>query len=426
MLTDIQPEAHPATVSPGEVLPMGDRIAVINAGSSSIKFALYEASPSLTVLFRGELEQIGVRPCLHIADADGECVVERQWPVERLDHGAATREILQAAVLLNDGKPVAGIGHRVVHGGMQYASPVRIEDTVIRDLTALSALAPLHQPHNLAAITAIANAAPHIPQVACFDTAFHRGQPDVAQIFALPREFTEAGIRRYGFHGLSYEYVVSCLPEIAPQLAQERIVIAHLGNGASLCAVQSGRSMASTMGFTALDGLMMGTRCGTIDPGVLIYLMDMYGMDARSLENLIYRHSGLLGVSGISSDMRELRASSDAAAAEAIKLFIYRIVREIGSLAAAMGGLDALIFTGGIGENDTATRAEVVEGCRWLGLELDRVRNARGAIKISSGVSPVSAWIIRTDEQLMVARHTAMLLGIGPWRVRYEENRARR
>lgn len=421
MLTDIQPEILPKNPAPGEHLPASGHIAVINAGSSSIKFALYGTSLSLRVLFRGQLEQIGVKPSLHIANAQGECIVERQWPMQGLDHAAATREILQAAVELNEGEPVAGIGHRVVHGGTRYASPVRIDDNVIEDLRGLSPLAPLHQPHNLAAITAIADGAPQIPQVACFDTAFHRSQPNLAQIFALPRKFTEDGIRRYGFHGLSYEYVVSCLPEIAPQLAQERIVIAHLGNGASLCAVQNRQSVASTMGFTAVDGLMMGTRCGTIDPGVLIHLMDVYAMDARSIENLIYRQSGLLGVSGISSDMRELRASSDTAAGEAIKLFVYRIVREIGSLAAAMGGIDALIFTGGIGENDAATRAEVVEGCRWLGLELDRGRNERGAAKISSSVSPVSAWIIRTDEQLMVARHTSMLLGLGSSSVRPQE-----
>ena len=405
-------------------LPLSGRIAVINAGSSSIKFALYESSTFLTVLFRGQIEQIGVIPILHVANARGERVAERHWQVEGLDHRAATREILQTVVQLNEGEPLAGIGHRVVHGGTGYAAPVRIDDKVIKDLNALSALAPLHQPHNLAAITAIADAAPYIPQVACFDTAFHRSQPELAQIFALPRKFTEEGIRRYGFHGLSYEYVVSCLPEIAPNLIDGRIVIAHLGNGASLCAVEGGRSIASTMGFTAADGLVMGTRCGTIDPGVLIYLMDAHGMDARSIENLIYRHSGLLGVSGISSDMRMLRASSDRAAAEAIDLFIYRIVREIGSLAAAMGGIDALIFTGGIGANDAATRAEVAEGCRWLGLELDRGRNERGATKISSGASPLSAWVVRTDEEQIVARHTAILLGQGPL-TRHEDRQIR-
>jgi acetate kinase len=400
-------------------------IAVINAGSSSIKFALYELSPSIPMLFRGQLEQIGVRPSLRVANARGETVAEQHWPAEGFDHRAATQQILETAVALNFGAPVAGIGHRVVHGGTRYGIPIRIDERVMEDLATLSPLAPLHQPHNLAAITAIIDAAPHIPQVACFDTAFHRSQPDIAQIFALPRKFTDAGIRRYGFHGLSYEYVVSCLPEIDPQLLNARIVIAHLGNGASLCAVRHGRSVATTMGFTAVDGLVMGTRCGTVDPGVLIYLMDAYGMDARSIENLIYRHSGLLGVSGISSDMRDLRASPDKAAAEAIKLFVYRVIRELGSLAAAMGGVDAIIFTGGIGQNDAATRAEVTEGCRWLGLELDRGRNERGAARISTDASRVSAWVVRTDEEQMVARHTAMVLGLGALRPGDEQQHSR-
>lgn len=411
----------PKRPEPVQVLPTTGRIAVINAGSSSIKFALYDTSPSLAILFRGQLEQIGILPALHVSNAQGEHVIEENWPNEGFDHQVATQKILQTAIGLNGSEPIAGVGHRVVHGGTGYTSPVQIDDKVINDLTALSALAPLHQPHNLSAIRAIADAAPQIPQVACFDTSFHRTQPDVAQTFALPRKFTGDGIRRYGFHGLSYEYVVSRLPEIAPALVNARTVIAHLGNGASLCAVQNGRSIATTMGFTAVDGLVMGTRCGTIDPGVLIYLMNAYGMDARSIENLIYRDSGLLGVSGISSDMRTLRTSPDLAAAEAINLFVYRIIREVGSLAAAMGGVDALIFTGGIGENDAATRAEVAEGCNWLGLELDRRRNERGATKISSGASPVSAWVIRTDEERMVAQHTSIVLGLSPSQCQQKE-----
>jgi acetate kinase len=273
-------------------------------------------------------------------------------------------------------------------------------------------LAPLHQPHNLAPIETVADAAPQIPQVACFDTAFHRGQPEIAQLFALPRELTLSGIRRYGFHGLSYEYVTSRLPEIAPELVDARIIVAHLGNGASLCAIHRGRSVATTMGFTAVDGLVMGTRCGTIDPGVLLYLMDAHRMDARAIEKLIYRDSGLLGVSGISSDMQKLRASSDLAAADAIALFVYRIIREIGSLAAALGGLDGLIFTGGIGENDAATRAQIAEGCRWLDLELDKSRNAHGAGRISAGASKIMAWVVPTDEERMIARQTRAVLGL--------------
>jgi acetate kinase len=277
-------------------------------------------------------------------------------------------------------------------------------------LAALTPLAPLHQPHNLSPIAVIADHAPHIPQVACFDTAFHRTQDNLAQLFALPRKFSDMGIRRYGFHGLSYEYVTSRLGDVAPELMDARIIIAHLGNGASLCAVHHGRSVASTMGFTAVDGLMMGTRCGAMDPGVLLHLMDAHGMGARDIENLLYRQSGLLGVSGISSDMRTLRASPRPEAADAIALFTYRAVREIGSLAAALGGLDALIFTGGIGQNDAATRADICEGVRWLGLELDEAGNTSGARRISTNTSRLSAWVIPTDEERMVADHTVQTL----------------
>ncbi|MFL6690194.1 MAG: acetate/propionate family kinase [Alphaproteobacteria bacterium] len=389
---------------------MSKCIAVINAGSSSIKFALYEVG-SEALLFRGKVEQIGVSPHLQVADASGARVAERRWPAKGFDHRAATQEILETGRSLIEYEPVAAVGHRVVHGGTKYALPTRIDRSVIADLGELVPLAPLHQPHNLAPIEAIADAAPQVPQVACFDTAFHRSQPEIAQLFALPRELTKSGIRRYGFHGLSYEYVTSRLPEIAPELADARIVIAHLGNGASLCAVHGGRSVATTMGFTAVDGLVMGTRCGTIDPGVLLYLMDSHRMDARAVEKLIYRQSGLLGVSGISSDMRELRASSDPAAAEAIALFVYRIVREVGSLTAALGGVDALIFTGGIGENDAAIRAEVAKGCRWLGVELDKARNARCEGRISVDTSRISALVVPTDEERMIARQTSAVLG---------------
>jgi len=271
-------------------------------------------------------------------------------------------------------------------------------------------LAPLHQPHNLAVIRTILKVAPHIPQVACFDTAFHRTQPHLAQAFALPRRLSDAGIRRYGFHGLSYEYLVSQMRILCPEFAAGRVIIAHLGNGASLCAIRNGRSMASTMGFTAADGLMMGTRCGTLGPGAVLYLMTDYGMDAAGLEDLIYRESGLLGVSGISSDMRTLRSSADPRAREAIDLFVYRIVRETGSLTAALGGLDALVFAGGIGENDAATRAEVIEGCHWAGVILDHKRNESGRGRISGDDSSVEVWVIPTDEERLIARHTKDLL----------------
>jgi len=387
---------------------MNETIAVINAGSSSIKFALYDSGPAETLQFKGQIEQIGVAPHLIVRNKDNQCVAERDWP--SLDHRTATQEVLKTAVELIRGAPVVGVGHRVVHGGAAYAKPVFVDAAVIEDLAKLIPLAPLHQPHNLAPIRAIAEAAPQIPQVACFDTAFHRSMPRLAELFALPRKYTEAGIRRYGFHGLSYEFVASRLKEVAPEIALARVVIAHLGNGASLCAVFDGRSIASTMGFTAVDGLVMGTRTGAIDPGVLIYLMDAYGLNARDIEKLIYKESGLLGVSGISSDMRKLHTASSPAAAEAIALFVYRIVREVGSLAAALGGLDALVFTGGIGENDATIRTDIAQGCGWLGLRLDGARNSAGAGRISADASSVLAMVVPTDEERMVARHTRSVL----------------
>ncbi len=382
-------------------------LGVLNAGSSSIKFAIYDPGTDLPLRFRGQIEAIGIGPHLKVTDALGRTVAERSWPAADLDHAAATLQILQTGAELLNGPRVAAIGHRVVHGGTRFDSPVKVDASVMDALAKLIPLAPLHQPHNLAPIRVIAEAAPHIAQVACFDTAFHRSQDALGQAFAIPRALSDAGIRRYGFHGLSYEFVTSRLPVIAPELASARVVIAHLGNGASLCAVRDGKSVASTMGFTAVDGLMMGTRCGAIDPGVLLYLLDERGMDARAIEDLIYRQSGLLGVSGISSDMRTLRASSAPEAREAIALFVYRIVREIGSMAAALGGLDALVFTAGIGEKDAATRLSVMHGCAWLGLEPDTTRNETGSGRISAESSRVSAWVAPTDEERMIAQHTA-------------------
>jgi acetate kinase len=389
---------------------MSGCIAVINAGSSSVKFALYDADVDANLRFRGQVEGIGVAPHLKISNGDGVVVTERSWPADGFDHDVATRELLKIGRALLEGAPVAGIGHRVVHGGMQYAAPVRLDRTILASLSKLIPLAPLHQPHNLAPVRTIMDVAPHIPQVACFDTAFHRSQAQVVQSFALPRYLTEAGVRRYGFHGLSYEYLAGQLRAAWPELAAARVIIAHLGNGASLCAVNAGRSVASTMGFTAVDGLMMGTRCGALDPGVLLYLMQEQRMDAAAIEDLIYRKSGLLGVSGISSDMRTLRASSDPRAGEAIALFVYRIVREIGSLTAALGGLDGIVFSGGIGENDAATRTEVVDGCGWAGAMLDAERNARGEGRISADASRIPVLVIRTDEERLIARQTIKLL----------------
>ena len=389
---------------------MDDAIVVVNAGSSSIKFAIHDAEAPFEAQLRGLIEGIGTDPHLRLRDAGGATKLERRWPKSGFDHAAAVGEILALGPEIMAGKRALAIGHRVVHGGVKYGRPVVVDPAVIADLDTLCPLAPLHQPHNLAPIRALAELAPHLPQVACFDTAFHRSQPDLAQAFALPRAITEAGVRRYGFHGLSYEFIAGKLATLDPALAEQRVVVAHLGNGASLCAMQRGRSIATTMGFTAVDGLMMGTRAGATDPGVLIHLMDTQGMDARALETMLYRDSGLLGVSGISSDMRKLRGSDDAHAAQAIALFVYRIVREIGSMAAALGGVDALVFTAGIGENDTATRSEVSAGCAWLGLTLDEARNRQGSGRISTDGSVMSAWVVPTDEEAMIARHTAELL----------------
>jgi acetate kinase len=388
----------------------GGCIAVLNAGSSSVKFALYEAGDNGALLFRGQVEQLGLAPRMKVVDGKGETVTRRKWTNDQLDHRRATEEILKLGRELLSGRPVIGIGHRVVHGGTRFDAPARIDAEVLKYLATLVPLAPLHQPHNLAPIEAIAEAAPQLPQVACFDTAFHRSQTALAEHFALPRELTEAGVRRYGFHGLSYDYIVHQLAETMPMLARGRLVIAHLGNGASLCAVADGKSVASTMGFTALDGLMMGTRTGALDPGVLLYLMMERRMSPKDIEDLLYRKSGLIGVSGISSDMRTLRQSSEPEAAEAIALFAYRIVREIGSMAAALGGIDGLVFTAGIGENDAATRSEVAAGCRWLGLTLDEERNRRGETRLHADGSRLTAWVVPTDEERMIARYTGRML----------------
>jgi acetate kinase len=382
-------------------------IAVLNAGSSSIKFAMYEPGADGPLLLRGQVERIGQAPHLEAMDAAGKILAEHNLSDAKANHEAATAEIIALRRQLLGERPVLAVGHRVVHGGTEFSAPVLIDDKVLAKLAKLATLAPLHQPHNLAPIRAIAHAAPQLPQVACFDTAFHRSQPALAQAFALPREITAAGVRRYGFHGLSYDYIVTRLQETEPALARARLVIAHLGNGASLCAVRDGKSVASTMGFTAVDGLMMGTRTGAIDPGVLLYLMQERGLDAAGIEDLLYRRSGLLGVSGIASDMRTLRQSKAPEAREAIDLFVYRIVREIGSMAAAARGVDALVFTAGIGEHDAATRAEVVSGCGWLGIALDEARNLAGQGRISTDASRASAWVVPTDEERMISRYTS-------------------
>ena len=389
---------------------MKNYLVVINAGSSSIKLASYQKdalSEQLVANASGQIEGIGSQSSFTVKSSEGLVLLERKLTNnEAHDHmGALTlildwlREYLENGTLL-------AVGHRVVHGGQHYSEPVMIDASVLAELETLVPLAPLHQPHNLSTIRALLETMPSLPQVACFDTAFHRTQPDVAQCFAIPRRFIDEGLRHYGFHGLSYEYIASKLPTLEPTLADARIIIAHLGSGASLCALDKGQSIATTMGFSPLDGLVMGTRCGAIDPGVLLFLMDRHGMDARALEQLLYYESGLLGISGISNDMRTLLASEDPRAQEAIELFVYRAGREIGSLAAALGGLDALVFTGGIGEHSAVIREKVCRKAAWLGLELDEIANAATATLISTPDSRLLAWIVPTDENLIIAQHT--------------------
>ncbi|KAF1693704.1 acetate/propionate family kinase [Pseudoxanthomonas koreensis] len=391
---------------------MIDVILVLNAGSSSIKFSLFAADPGIPgLLMSGQIEGLYAAPRFRARDAAGAPVGEHRWPDgEQIGHAGAVAHLVGFLRGQRDRYRLCAAGHRVVHGGLAFSDPVRVDAGVVEALDALTRLAPLHQPHNLAPIRALLEQTPQLPQIACFDTAFHRGQPDLAQRFALPAKITDRGVRRYGFHGLSYEYIASAFPDLDPRAAAGRVVVAHLGNGASMCAMVDGRSVASTTGFTAVDGLPMGTRSGTLDPGVLLYLMDDMGMDARAIETLIYKESGLLGVSGISSDMRTLLASSEASAREAVDLFVYRIARELGSLAAAMGGLDALVFTGGIGEHAAVIRERACRDAAWLGLEFDAGANEAGGPRISTAGSRVSAWAIPTNEELMIARHTRRLV----------------
>ena len=394
---------------------MADAIVVVNAGSSSLKFSLFVVrADDLALDVRGQIEGLNTAPKFVAKDPSGRTVAERSWGEGgKLGHDGAV-EHLRAFLReqLADDRLI-GVGHRVVHGGLEYAEPVRVDDRVLKALERFVPLAPLHQPHNLSPIAAMLERAPDLPQVACFDTAFHRTNPDVAQRFALPEELHEAGVRRYGFHGLSYEYIASALPRVDQKAAVGKTVVLHLGNGSSMCAMEAGRSVASTMGFTAVDGLPMGTRCGAVDPGVILYLMDERKLDARAIERLIYNQSGLLGMSGISSDMRTLLESADPRAKVAVDVYLYRIRRELGSLTGALGGIDALVFTAGIGENAPAIRERVCRDGAWLGIELDAAANRAGGPRISAAGSRVSAWVIPTNEELMIGRHTRRLLSSG-------------
>lgn len=393
---------------------MSNAILTLNAGSSSIKFALFAVAsplPSQPELV-GQIDGIGAKPHLKAKDRNGRPLDDVDLPLtSEGQHHAALEFLVDWLHRHEAGWRIIGVGHRVVHGAERYSQPVRLDAAAIAELKTFIPLAPLHQPHNLDGIEALRAALPDVPQVACFDTAFHRTQPAVAQLFALPRRITAQGVRRYGFHGLSYEYIADVLPDHLGAKADGRVIVAHLGNGASMCAMRQRRSTATTMGFTAVEGLMMGTRTGSLDPGVLLYLMDYHGMDAKALTKLLYKESGLLGVSGVSQDMRELLASEKPEAQEAVELFCYRIVREIGSLAAALGGLDALVFTGGIGEHAGPVRERVCTALGWLGIAFDPAANAADAMRISRPGSGVDVLVLPTNEEWMIARHTAELVG---------------
>ena len=392
---------------------MTDAVLTLNAGSSSIKLGIFEVPPNgpPRQIAHGTVER-GEATKFSAKDATGHSLVERQWLKGKPPEDPELfSELLEWVRTQLGADTLAAVGHRVVHGGRRLIAPVRITPPVLAELDGLVALAPLHQPHSLGAIRAVQAASPDLAQIACFDTAFHRGHADAVRNFALPRDLTARGIERYGFHGLSYEYISSILPQTAPGLASGRVVVAHLGNGASLCALLGGRSVDTTMGFSALDGLVMGTRCGNLDPGVILYLQQTLGMSPAAIEDLLYKKSGLLGVSETSADMRVLLDSADPRANEAIELFAFRIARENCAMLASLGGLDGIVFTAGIGEHAPEIRRRVCDHLAWLGIELDAARNTASAACISTEKSRVSVWVIPTDEEAMIARHVADMFG---------------
>jgi acetate kinase len=393
---------------------MNDFALVLNAGSSSLKFCVYQraASGPWGLEARGQIEGIGTKPKFSAKDDTGTVLAKEALPDTVRDGPAALESLAAWLKSRYGGARVVGVGHRVVHGGAKYTGPVVVTPDVIEDLRELIPLAPLHQPYNLAAIEAVTVRLPGVPQVACFDTSFHRGQPAVAEVVPLPREICADGVQRYGFHGLSYEYIASVLPQVAPEIAAGRVLVAHLGSGASMCALRNGKSIDSTLGFTALDGLCMGTRPGAVDPGVILHLFQTLCLSAKDIEAMLYKKSGLLGISGISNDMRDLLNSRDPAAVLAVDYFVYRAAREVGALTAVLQGLDGIVFTAGIGENSAEIRRLICEASAWLGMDLDQCANLSGGPRISTAVSRVSAWVIPTNEELMIARHTARLLGL--------------
>lgn len=393
---------------------MLDYALVLNAGSSSLKFSVFRRSEKQPweIASRGQIEGIGTAPRFSAKDTAGKLLGEAQLGNDVRD-GRAALEALASWLRETYGRArLLGVGHRVVHGGARFTQPVVVTQEVLEDLKKLMPLAPLHQPYNLAAIEAAFERLPNVPQVACFDTSFHATNPAVAKLVPLPAELLCGGVRRYGFHGLSYEYVASTLPEVAPEIAGGRVIVAHLGSGASMCAMREGRSVDNTLGFTALDGLCMGTRSGAVDPGVILYLFQNLGLSPKEVEAILYKKSGLLAISGLSSDMRDLLGKQQPDACLAIDYFVYRATKELGALTAAIGGLDGLVFTAGIGENSAEIRQRICEASSWLGIQLDRNANLCKGPRISKSDSKVSVWVVPTNEELMIARHTGTLLGL--------------
>jgi acetate kinase len=394
---------------------MDDYAVVLNAGSSSLKFCVYRRpqADAWRLEARGLIEGIGTSPRFAAKDGAGARLDAQELDKSAVHDGRTALDSLAAWLRSRyGGARVLGVGHRVVHGGAKFAGPTIVTPQVLEELRTLVPLAPLHQPYNLAAIDAVSERLPGVPQVACFDTSFHRGQPAVAELVPLPREICRSGVQRYGFHGLSYEYIASVLPQVAPEIATGRVIVAHLGSGASLCALKNGRSVDHSLGFTALDGLCMGTRPGAVDPGVILYLFQGLGLSAKDVETILYKKSGLLGISGISNDMRDLLGNAAPEARLAVDYFVYQAAKQIGALVGALQGLDGLVFTAGIGENSAEIRQRICEACAWLGVELDPEANAGKGPRISKPGSRVSAWVIPTNEELMIARHTGLLLGL--------------
>ena len=393
---------------------MDDYALVLNAGSSSLKFCVFQrpAGEGWRLEARGQIEGIGTSPQLSAKGEDGQSLVNEKLPDSVKDVREALGTLAEWLRSHYGGSRVLGVGHRVVHGGARFTGPTILNKEVLEQLRELIPLAPLHQPYNLAAIEAVYERLPDVPQVACFDTSFHRGQSAVAELIPLPLDLRKSGLQRYGFHGLSYEYIASTLPEVAPNIAGGRVIVAHLGSGASLCALNNRKSVDSTLGFTALDGLCMGTRPGALDPGVVLHLFQGLNLSAKEVETILYKKSGLLGISGISNDMRDLLGRAEPEARLAVDYFVYRIAKEIGALTAVLGGIDGLVFTAGIGENSPEIRQRVCKASSWLGIEVDDAANSKRGPQISTAASKVPVWVIPTNEELMIARHTGALLGL--------------